>query len=331
MNERQVTPIDKETLPISESGLATRAEREQTVCDVKTVELAMQGDKEAFAALFRASYRQMYFVARRILWNDEDIYDALQIGYTKAYKYLARLSAPEAFYAWLAQTVENAAKDVLREVHSAESVDMDADAVYEQQDAVGDRERKLDVDRALEQLDPALVEVLTLFYYDGLKLKEIAPLLGISVHAVQRRFSKAKKALREVLQERGIDGSMYSGGFGTMIAVSLRSLIGTDLLSAAKAQKMLDEIFSGKAGASAKAAHDLIKQQRDRAILKTVSLLMLMCAAVSLAVVLLVLGLGNHGRPTEAQLSVTTTTVTQDNTAPTNVEAYIKDGVYIEV
>ena len=76
-----------------ETGVSTRLEREpQPGCDVTVVQRAQEGDKEAFAQLFRETYRRMFFEARTVLRRDEDIYDALQIGYTKAYRYIDRLS-----------------------------------------------------------------------------------------------------------------------------------------------------------------------------------------------------------------------------------------------
>ena len=86
---------------------------------------AIAGDKDTFSQLFRLTYRQMFYVARKILWQDEDIYDALQIAYTKAYKYMDRVNDPEKFVAWLSRIVVNAAKDVYTEVyqHSAEALD----------------------------------------------------------------------------------------------------------------------------------------------------------------------------------------------------------------
>lgn len=81
-------------------------------CEAETVRRAMNGDKDAFSILFMNTYRPMYYVAKRILRKDEDIYDALQMGYMKAYKYIARLSSVEMFFPWLKKTMENAALDV---------------------------------------------------------------------------------------------------------------------------------------------------------------------------------------------------------------------------
>ena len=66
-------------------------------CEAETIRRAMNGDKDAFSILFMNTYRPMYYVAKRILRKDEDIYDALQMGYMKAYKYIARLSSVEMF------------------------------------------------------------------------------------------------------------------------------------------------------------------------------------------------------------------------------------------
>ena len=85
--------------------------------DREIVERAIAGDKDAFSALFRLTYQQMFFAARKILRRDEDIYDALQIGYIKAYKYIDRLNDPDKFVPWLYRIVENAAKDVYKDVY----------------------------------------------------------------------------------------------------------------------------------------------------------------------------------------------------------------------
>lgn len=70
--------------------------------EINTVEKAMQGDKEAFSILFMQTYRPMYLVVRRFLERDEDIYDALQNGYARAYQ----ISAPSPGGAGISQLAE---------------------------------------------------------------------------------------------------------------------------------------------------------------------------------------------------------------------------------
>lgn len=265
---------------------------EKPAIELETVQKAMQGDKEAFSALFMQTYRTMFLVVRRFLARDEDIYDALQNGYTKAYKYLPRLQAPEAFLTWLKRTMENAARDIRADITGRETAQEDM-AEFADELAADDMEaseRRADIQEVLDRLEPRQAEVLTLYYYDGMKLSEIARLLGEPQSTVRSRFAQAKKALVEQLKVKGIDKSLYSGSVSAMIAVCLRSLIGTDVLSAATAQQMLDDIVSGRQGRLGAAAYKLLEARRNRAILKAVSLLMALTVTVSCVTVALLNG-----------------------------------------
>lgn len=265
---------------------------EKPAIELEIVQKAMQGDKEAFSALFMQTYRTMFLVVRRFLTRDEDIYDALQNGYTKAYKYLPRLQAPEAFLTWLKKTMENAARDIRTDITGRETAQEDM-AEFADELTVDDTEaseRRADIQEVLDRLEPRQAEVLTLYYYDGMKLSEIARLLDEPQSTVRSRFAQAKKALVEQLKVKGIDKSLYSGSVSTMIAVCLRSLIGTDVLSAATAQQMLDDIMGGRQGRLGAAAYKLLEARRNRAILRAVSLLMALTVAVSCITVALLNG-----------------------------------------
>ena len=67
------------------------APTESVLPDIEVIRRAIDGDKDAFTELLQSTYRRMFFVARRILPHDEDIYDALQIAYSKAYRYIDRV------------------------------------------------------------------------------------------------------------------------------------------------------------------------------------------------------------------------------------------------
>ncbi len=254
---------------------------EQNEPDAETVRRAIDGDKEAFEVLFQNTYRRMFFVTRRILSRDEDIYDALQIAYSKAYKYIGRVSPPENFYPWLAKIVENCAKDVWRETHPTEGMTSDIDACPAP-DIAEDTDRRVMLGRVLKEMDPRRAEVLALYYYDGLKLAEISKLLGEPLSTIHSRLKAAKRELTDLLAQRGIDRSFYSGGFFSAIAVSLRSVMGTDILSAAVAQKMMDEVLTGKPGRLDMAAAKLVEKQRNKAILRIAELLLLIVVIVAL-------------------------------------------------
>lgn len=62
-------------------------------------------------------------------------------------------------------------------------------------------EIKMEVENALEKLPDELKEVAILFFFQNIKQKEIAKILGIGLSLVKYRVSKAKRLLSEYLKE----------------------------------------------------------------------------------------------------------------------------------
>ena len=301
------------TLPTDEN---LPLEHVNVVCDVETVKRAQNGDKDAFSQLFMQTYRSMYYAAKEILSNDEDIYDALQIGYAKAYKYITRLSAPEKFYPWLHTTIKNASLDVRKETNAYASVEFSSDTP-DTQDAHADAERRADLRQVLDKMDKARAQVLTLHYYDGLSSAEIARMLGEPASTVRSRLQAAKNEFRTLLEQSNIDKNFYGGSLTAMVITCLRSLVGTDILSAVVAQNMLDNVLDGKNGKLEKAAYRLVEKQRNRRILRVAGLLLAVCIGIAALTAVIVVSLtadrGWGSRPTPQSGGVATSTAT---TAP---------------
>ena len=61
-------------------------------------------------------------------------------------------------------------------------------------------EIRIDIERALEQLPEEIKEIVILFFFQGLKQKEIADLLNIKLSLVKYCVSKAKELLAKQLE-----------------------------------------------------------------------------------------------------------------------------------
>ena len=61
-------------------------------------------------------------------------------------------------------------------------------------------EIRIDIERALEQLPEEIKEIVILYFFQGLKQKEIADLLNIKLSLVKYRVSKAKELLARQLE-----------------------------------------------------------------------------------------------------------------------------------
>lgn len=68
------------------------------------------------------------------------------------------------------------------------------------EDAINELIEKSCVSQGIMQLDPDDREILILFYYQELTLKEIASVIGRSENASMQRLSRARKRLKKILE-----------------------------------------------------------------------------------------------------------------------------------
>ena len=76
---------------------------------------AASGEQKAFDELYAATVETAYYTATLVLTSQEDIADALQISYMKAFAHIGELEHPESFEKWLKKIVINECRNYLRD------------------------------------------------------------------------------------------------------------------------------------------------------------------------------------------------------------------------
>lgn len=272
--------------------------------DTELIQRAMQGDKSAFSELFMQTYRHVFLIVQSSLPREEDQYDALQSIYLRAYKGIGKLESPFAFMSWLNTIASNVCRDLRRQMEKWKKESSAADSVAEEYTEQTDI--ALDVREVLRQLPEEQARLLTMYYYDGLKLSEIARLTDTPASTVRSRFHAAKKALRLLFEEKQIDKNFYSKGFLNWITTSLRNAVGTNLLSVAVAQDILDSVVSADEKKKSKLEVVTAKyflKRRNAAVLKIASVV----TAISILASCLTVFVLRQGqkKPAGGQLTVT--------------------------
>ncbi len=176
--------------------------------------LALQGGEErALDELVRRHQQRLYAVAYRLTFNREDALDITQEAFIKAYRKIGSWKPTGSFQAWLLRLTTNQAIDHLRrakrygmrsagDVTRLEShVELAAPASAETDRAVGGIEIEERIQGALLTLSPSQRTVFVLRHYEGMKLREIAPVLGCSVGSVKVHLFRALRKLREELKD----------------------------------------------------------------------------------------------------------------------------------
>ena len=113
-----------------------------------------------------------------------------------------------SFKTWLYTVARNLALDERRKrAHTPVSLEEAAMALPDPADTPEEAciraEQRRAVQRALAALKPEYAQVLTLTYVEGLSNRQTAKIMHKSVHAVENLNSRARRALREALEQEG--------------------------------------------------------------------------------------------------------------------------------
>jgi RNA polymerase sigma-70 factor, ECF subfamily len=181
------------------------------VVSPELLEACRRGERRACEELVRATNRRVYSLALRLVGDRHDAEDVAQDAYLRVFRGLDGFREEARFETWLYRIVANSAMNLLRtrgrfgEVLSEE--ELDVPVPDRQADRTADRD---ELARAMEALPPSGRVVLWLKDVYGLSCREIGEELGIEEGAVKVRLHRARKRLRDVLEEVG-DGEVPRG------------------------------------------------------------------------------------------------------------------------
>jgi RNA polymerase sigma-70 factor (ECF subfamily) len=164
------------------------------------VDLAKQGDEEAFDALARTVGDRCMAIACRILRDVDLAEDAVQAALITAWRELRSLRDPARFEPWLHRILTNTcyAEARRRRQWSDALRILPAEDAYGRDEflTVNDRDQ---LERAFRRLTVEQRAVLVFHHYIGLPLSEVAIRLEIPLGTAKSRLHHATNALRASL------------------------------------------------------------------------------------------------------------------------------------
>jgi RNA polymerase sigma-70 factor (ECF subfamily) len=166
-----------------------------------------RGDPRAFEEVVRATHRQVYTQALRLVRDRQDAEDVAQEAYLRVFRGLAGFRGDAQFETWLYRIVANAAMNHLR--RRGRFGDLLADPEDDRlepperpsagpADVAVDREA---LNRELEALPDSMRAVVVAKDVYGLSCLEIGDMVGATEGAVKVRLHRARKRLKERLFE----------------------------------------------------------------------------------------------------------------------------------
>ncbi len=170
---------------------------------------AQQNDNDAFAEIYALTYNKVYNYCRHYLRNDFSAQDAMQEVYISALRNIQKINDPTLFIAWLNRISFNVCYDMTRKNNSQDDISnpeiMDIlhdDYLDSNPEALAQKKDEVRLIRqAVEALPFNQQEVITMRYFNNMKINEIADALGISKSSVKRYIAVGLDELRIILKE----------------------------------------------------------------------------------------------------------------------------------
>jgi RNA polymerase sigma-70 factor (ECF subfamily) len=169
--------------------------------DRTLVELAINGDQDAYAGLMAIAGDRLVAIAYRILRDLDRAEDAVQAALVDAWRDLPILRDPDRFEAWLIRILVRACyaeADRNRRWNSRMRVlPIDPAASHDDLSTVADRDR---IDRGFRRLTTDQRAIVVLHHYLGWTQPEIARALELPLGTVKSRLFYATRALRAAIE-----------------------------------------------------------------------------------------------------------------------------------
>lgn len=165
----------------------------------RIIKKAIKGDSKSFTLLIEQYQDMLYRIAKLRLSSEDDICDAVQETLISAYKGIVRLEEPKFFKTWLVKILINKCNNYYRKPYR-EDISLD-DLKYERVESVNSDLKNNSFEEMIESLTEEEKTIITLFYKDGYKEKEIAEILNINYATIRSKINRAKQKLSVSLRE----------------------------------------------------------------------------------------------------------------------------------
>ncbi|HET7628620.1 MAG TPA: sigma-70 family RNA polymerase sigma factor [Bacillales bacterium] len=168
----------------------------------KLVKEARKGNGEAFQQLLETHSERLYRTAYLYTGNRQDALDIVQETAYNAFRSIGQLKNPKYFLTWITRILIHCAYEVL----DKKKKELPVDHWMERQMEDGkqpDHAHRLDLADAVNHLKRDYQTAVVLYYYEDLKIKEIAAIMDVPENTVKTYLSRAKRDLKRRLGGAG--------------------------------------------------------------------------------------------------------------------------------
>ena len=163
-------------------------------------------DKAAFEELFRSYFTPLCSFSQKFVNDIDEAKDIVHNVFINLWNKRDEINMETSLKSYLFQGVQNRSLNYIRDNKKLVQFDTPQNEAelgkyLESKDHLESTEAERRINHALDDLPDKCKEIFLLNRFDGLKYREIADKLGISIKTVETQMSRALKTLRERLAD----------------------------------------------------------------------------------------------------------------------------------
>lgn len=166
------------------------------------VQKAIQGDKDAFCRIIKATERKLYIIARSRLINIEDIKDAIQETIMYAYINIKNIRDINKFNSWITKILINCCNKIYKQ-NDLKSFSYnqleDNNFNFSIENDFFELENKLNFFNIIDFLSIDEKTLITMFYLDDYTTREISDILKINESTIRSRMANIRRKIKKHL------------------------------------------------------------------------------------------------------------------------------------
>ena len=176
--------------------------------DANSYRRFLSGDNDALVVIIRDYKDGLTFFLNGFV-NDLNLAEELmEDTFVRLYTKKPRFSGKSSFKTWLYGIGRNIAREHLQRERKRKTMSLEdytelSDDTYEPESSYFRKQKYRDLYRAMRKLKPEYHQVLWLYFFEGLRDKEIAEIMHKSPNNVNVLLYRAKKALKTQLEKEG--------------------------------------------------------------------------------------------------------------------------------
>jgi RNA polymerase sigma-70 factor (ECF subfamily) len=187
----------------------------QTLRDFSQVDMALSGNQQAYRALFKRYWKQLFFTVNKMVPDREEARDVTMEAFSKAFVNLHRFEKDYNFNTWLYRVAINHSLDYLRK-RRLPTTPLSTFAVEDTSDfftwgndqdwqnqnpeeQIIQWQKKMAIQRHLDALPPKFRDPAKMRFVEAYSYAEIASMLQVPLGTVKARIHRARQLLQQSL------------------------------------------------------------------------------------------------------------------------------------